>query len=131
MIVDSATPDYEALPDDHKFRWDGEFVANPHVLGSWKLITEVAEIEEFDPAEKKQVRARNPLVTSITLNQGGTTGEATRVWSGDHLMDLDKYQALRLLPQKLGDAEFLFVEAGGFSTRNKPDWRPKWLVLGR
>ena len=28
-------------------------------------------------------------------------------------------------------AEYLFVEAGGFSARHKPGWKPRWLVLAR
>ena len=123
--------DNEALPDDHKFRWDGEFASNQELIGGWKLITEVAEIAEFDPAQEKLPKARNPLFTSISFEQGGTTADPTWVWSGDHLMDLNKYQALRMLVQTLGGADYLFVEAGGFSTRNKPDWKSKWLVLRR
>ena len=123
--------DNEQQPDDHKFRWDGKFVANQSFIGSWQLITEVAEVAEFDRTQKKYARARNPLFSNITLNEGGATADPTWVWSGDHLMDLNKFQALRMLTQKYDDAEYLFVEAGGFSTRNKPDWKSKWLVLKR
>ena len=117
-------------PDDHLFRWDGKFLANPSVVGSWKLITEVAEIAEFDP-EKKLAKVRNAPFSTITLKDGSNTSDPTWVWSGDYLMDLNRYQALRMLPQTLGGAEYLFVESGGFSTRNKPEWKPKWLVLAR
>ena len=53
------------------------------------------------------------------------------MWSGDTLMDLDRYQALKMETRTIGDAEFLFIEAGGFSERNKSDWKSKWYVLGR
>ncbi|MFT5857666.1 MAG: hypothetical protein ACI8XO_004928, partial [Verrucomicrobiales bacterium] len=119
----------EQLPDDHKFRWDGKFVANPSMLGDWKLIAEVAEIAEFDPEQKKPTRARNPLFSKLSVRDGGATTDPTWVWSGDHLMDLNKYQALQMQVKTMGDGDYLFVESGGFSTRNKPDWRPKWYVL--
>lgn len=46
-------------------------------------------------------------------------------------MDLDKYQALKMTVEKVGARDYLFIETGGFSTRNKPGWKPKWLVLSR
>ena len=118
-------------PDDFLFRWDGEFVTNPKVLGTWQIVTEVAEITEFDPEQKKPTRARNPVVSNITIKNGGMTGDSTWVWSGDRLMDLNKYQALRMEAHTLGGEDFLFVEAGGYSKRHKPDWKTKWLVLKR
>ena len=115
---------------DAMFRWDGNFVANEKLLGHWTLLTEVAEIGEFDPTAKP-VRARNPVVSSLTFRNGGVTDDPTRAWSGDRLMDLDKYQALQMEVRTVGGADYLFVEAGGFSTRNKPEWKSKWLVLAR
>jgi len=116
-------------PDDHLFRWDGKFAANPAVVGEWKLFGQVASIAEFDP--EKKTNPRNVPFSTITLKDGGGTGDPTWVWSGDFLMDLNKYQALRMLPQTLGGAEYLFVEAGDFSTRHKPGWKPQWFVLRR
>ena len=98
-------------------------------MGSWNVIAEVAEFAEFDPAKKTNVR--RPLFSTITFKDGGATGDPTWVWSGGILMDLNKYQALKMEVRKVGAAEYLFVQAGGFSTRNKPDWKSKWLVLGR
>jgi hypothetical protein len=126
-----APEDAAQNPDDNLFRWDGKFVPNAKIMGTWEIITEVAEISEFDPEQKKPARARNPLFASITFGGGGATADPTWVWSGDRLMDLNKYQALQMRVKTLGGAEFLFVEAGGFSTRNKPDWQSKWLVLSR
>jgi hypothetical protein len=116
-------------PDDNLFRWDGKFAANPKIMGSWKVIAEVAEFTDFDPAKKTNVR--RPLFSTITFKDGGATGDPTWAWSGDRLMDLNKYQALKMEVRKVGAAEYLFVESGGFSTRNKPDWKPKWYVMKR
>ena len=46
-------------------------------------------------------------------------------------MDLTKYQALKMQLRNVAGTDHLFVEAGGFSTRNKPDWKSQWLVLAR
>jgi len=111
-----------------KFRWDGQFVANPEILGNWKVITQVAAMEEFDPA-KKFGRARNPLFDAITFKEDGSTDDTTWIWSADILMDLNRYQALKITPKTLAGSLYLFVEAGGYSTRHKPGWKPKLLVL--
>ena len=111
-----------------KFRWDGQFIANPEILGNWKVITEVAAIDEFDP-DKKMGRPRKPLFANITLNENGSTNDAAWIWSADMLMDLNRYQALKITPKTLAGSLYLFVEAGGFSTRHKPGWKSKLLVL--
>jgi hypothetical protein len=46
-------------------------------------------------------------------------------------MDLDKYQALKMKTAIVGSTEYLFIEAGGFSNRHKPDWKTKWHVFTR
>ena len=46
-------------------------------------------------------------------------------------MDLVKFQALRMIPQEIDGKDYLFVEAGGFRTRNKPGWKSQLLVLER
>ena len=84
----------EVEPEDAKFRWDGEFTPNQQLLGDWKAIAQVAEIAEFDP-EAKPNRGR-PIFSAMTFEDGGKTGDATWVWSGDVLMDLTKFQALRM-----------------------------------
>lgn len=117
-------------PDQFLFRWDGKFTANPKINGTWKIIAEVGEISDFD-LEAKNQKARRPQFTTITFEEDGTTDSPTRVWSGDTLMDLDKYQALRMKTNIVGNTEYLFIEAGGFSNRHKPDWKTKWHVFTR
>ena len=34
-------------------------------------------------------------------------------------------------PQEIDGKDYLFVEAGGFRTRNKPGWKSQLLVLER
>ena len=117
-------------PDEFLFRWDGNFRQNQRLAGTWNLITEVDEIQEFDP-EAKNPKARRPDFTTITFQENGSTDSPTRVWSGDTLMDLDKYQALKVSISLDGEIEYLFIEAGGFSNRHKPDWKSKWYVFSR
>lgn len=121
----------ELEPDDNKFRWDGKFIKNENLIkGNWKIIAEVKEMNNFSP-EEKNPKARRPAFTEIEFQADGTTSLPTWIWSGDHLMDLDKYQALRIVSKKIGDTEYLFIESGSFSTRHKPDWKSPWLVLTR
>lgn len=116
-------------PDDNLFRWDGKFVENASVAGSWKVIGRVNEILEFDPA--KRMNARGAPFSAITLGEDGETNDPTWVWSGDVLMDLNRYQALRMELMQVDGEDYLFVEAGGFSQRNKPEWKSPWFVLER
>ena len=111
-----------------KYRWDGQFIANPEILGNWRVLTQVDAMGDFDPTQK-QARARNPLFERITFKQDGSTGESTLIWSADTLMDLNQYQALKITRKTMAGNLYLFVEAGGFSTRHKPGWKSKLLVL--
>ncbi|QTN31094.1 hypothetical protein HZ994_01720 [Akkermansiaceae bacterium] len=119
----------EIDPEVGKFRWDGKFVQNPTLSGSWKLVGEVAEIAEFDP--EKPRKARNPLLSALTFGEDGKTADPYWQWSGDLLMDLTRYQALRVEPHSIGGQDYLFIEAGGFGSRNKPGWKPLLLVMAR
>ncbi len=55
----------------------------------------------------------------------------TRLWSGDTLMDLPRYEALKMKIKEIDGDDYLFLEAGGFSTRNPVGWQSKWYVLKR
>ncbi len=117
-------------PDQFLFRWDGNFIANRKIKGTWKMVAEVEQISDFNPEDKIQ-KARRPTFTTITFKDDGKTDSPTRVWSGDTLMDIDKYQALKLKNQSIGGTQYLFLEAGGFSSRHKTDWQSKWYVLSQ
>jgi hypothetical protein len=119
----------EQDPENGKLRWDGKFIPNPAVIGSWEVIAEVPEIVAFNP--EKPGKARKPPFSSITFSDGGETSESIWIWSGKQLFDLASYQALQIEARKIGDGEYLFVEAGGFSTRNKPGWKSLYYVLQR
>jgi hypothetical protein len=137
-IVPMMSADWQAMldpedatqnPDDNLFRWDGKIIANPKAQGSWQLIGQVAAIADFDP--EKKTNPRNSPFASITLEVGGKTSESTWAWSGDTLMDLNKYYALKMEVRKIGDTEYLFFESGDFTTRHKPGWKSQWFVMKR
>ena len=119
----------ELRSEDDKLRWDGKFVANPKVLGAWKTIDVVQSIDEF--TVDKKTDARRARLKGMILRDGGRTGEAQWIWSGDTLMDLSRYEALKMTVKAIGGTDYLFIEAGGFSTRNKPGWRTPWCVMKR
>jgi hypothetical protein len=120
----------ELQSDDDLFRWDGKFVANPQALGAWKVIHQVKAIDEFTTDIKRMNPGRPPF-RSITFREAGKTDNILRIWSGDVLMDLTKNQALKMKFKTIGDNDYLFIEAGGFSKRNKAGWQPSLYVLKR
>ena len=93
------------------------------------MVAQVPTIADFDPAKK--TRANRPPFTAITFKPGGRTDSPVRVWSENMLMDLNRFQALMMTPKTIAGADYLFIEVGGFGTRNKPGWKPHFLVLSR
>jgi hypothetical protein len=122
--------DREKSASAEKFRWDGLFVDNPQVRGTWKVIAQVTEISEFDPNKKNRVN--RPPFSKLTLEEEGRTGSPVWAWSGNTLMNLTKHEALKMKAKTLNDGkDYLFVETGGFGTRNKPGWKTQLLVLAK
>jgi len=122
--------DYRELQsDDDKFLYDGKFVANPRVLGSWRIIDQVKTVDEFNP--EKKMRSGRARITEITFKDKGKTGNMLWIWSGDTLMDLERNQALKMTVKTIGGSDHLFIEAGGFSARHAAGWKPPLYVMKR
>ena len=119
----------ELQSGDDMFHYDGKFIANPKLPGSWSTVSVVPEIDAFNP--EKPVNASAPLVKELTFKDAGRTDQMMWIWSGDTLMDLERNQALKMMLKTIGGSDYLFVEAGGFSTRNKPGWKTQWFVMKR
>jgi len=117
-------------PDEGKFRYDGKFVANTKLIGAWTAIDQVAGIDIFVPGEQQAERFRPPFGI-ITFKDGGKTDSAMRIWSGETLMDLSKYQAMKTATKTIAGNTYLFIETGGFSTRHPGGWTSPWVVLKR
>jgi len=123
-------PDNRELQSENdKFLYDGKFVANPKVLGSWKIIDQVQKIDEFTP--DKKISPGRAHIKEVTFKDKGLTGVGTWIWSGDTLMDLSRYQALKMTVRTIGGSDYLFIEAGGFSARNRPGWKTPLYVMKR
>ena len=121
--------DREKSASAEKFRWDGRFVQNFGVAGFWKVIAQVPTMADFDPGKKN--RANRPPFSGLHFKDAGRTDNPVWAWSGDVLMDLTKFQALKMRLKTLDGQDYLFVETGGFGTRNKPGWKSQLLVLAR
>ena len=109
------------------FRWDGKFTPNPAITGSWKLVGQVPEISDFDPAKKSP--AIKPVLSSITFNNDGSTKDPAWLWSGDMLMDLTRNQVLKMVTKEIDGKNHLFIESGGFGPKNPPGWKSTFLVF--
>jgi hypothetical protein len=116
----------ELQSEEDLFRYDGKFVPKPEVLGSWTVVDQVESIDQVTP-EKKPGRIRPPF-TQMTFKDNGRTDKPFWIWSGDVLMDLSRYQALKMT---LTGGEYLIIESGGFSTKNPPGWKTPLCVLKR
>jgi len=123
-------PDTNVEPDDGKFRWDGVFVPNPAIIGSWQVIGQIESLATFD-AGTKPVPIRTPRFERMTFKEDGSTDSPLWLQSGNILMDLDEFQALRIEARKLDGKEYLLIEAGGFDTKLGTAWTSPWLVLER
>ncbi|NQT36116.1 MAG: hypothetical protein HQ581_01425 [Planctomycetes bacterium] len=121
--------DRELQTDGDKFLYDGKFVANPKVLGTWNIVDVVKTINEFTPG--KETSTRGAQFNKMTFVDKGRTDRMMWLWSGDTLMDLTRYQALKMVEKTIGGDDYLFIESGGFSTRNPVGWRSSWYVMKR
>ena len=117
----------EEDPDALKLRWDGKWKPNPDVTGNWNVVANVNDPAEFDPAKNKS--ARSPFISSLGILDKGQTDDDLILWTGDHLLDLKRYEALRMVRRKVADADYLFVEGGSFNGKKKPRWESRWLVF--
>jgi len=116
--------------ENDKYIYDGDFTSNKSVLGDWEPIGQVAKVDEFEPGSDLSAAGKSPL-SNLSLNSDGKTGNPLVMWSGDTLVDLEKYQALKMVPDKIDGQDYLFVESGGFDNRKPADWTSPWTVFKR
>jgi hypothetical protein len=114
---------------DDRFHYDGKFTANPKVLGSWTAVAMVPTLEAFDPA--KPVVVNNAPFGGLTLKEDGLTDKPVRIWSGNTLIDMTRWQALTMTLRTIAGTEYLCVEAGGFSEKNPAGWKSPLIVMKR
>ena len=126
----------EMISGEGLFSFDGKFVSNEKLLGTWKPIGKVAAIDDFKPGV--EIDKARPRYSSITFKDKGFTDSTARYWSGDTLMEVSKSTALKMKTKTIDGADYLFVEAGGFThsyerqTYKHPrTWKSPWFVLKR
>ncbi|MFO7820975.1 MAG: hypothetical protein R6V56_02795 [Lentisphaeria bacterium] len=86
--------------------------------------------EDFVPGDKKRDR-KNTLFPAITFKPEGRTDQKYVLWSGDMLMDVNRYQALQMLVREIDGAEYLFIEEGGFHKKKGSEWKTPWCVFAQ
>jgi len=118
------------LDDADKYIYDGVFVANKAMVGDWIQVAKVASVDDFKPGDEPSV-STNAALQKVSLKPDGKTDQEALIWSGDTLMDLKDYQALKMTIEKIGTQEYLFVESGGFSKKNPQDWKTLYYVMKR
>ncbi|MFU8848570.1 MAG: DUF6288 domain-containing protein [Opitutales bacterium] len=119
-------------PDDHLFRWDGKFVGNDAIAGTWKLLGETTDPNGVNPG-KGLPSVRRPDFQTITFKNGGDTSLATRMWSGDILMNLDQYHAQRMVSKTIDGKPYLFIQSPTNFHRPNKNQEPEiqWQLFGR
>ena len=76
----------------------------------------------------------------INFKDNGFTDSTSQYWSGDTLMNITsgkaKPKALKMLVKRIGDEDYLFIEAGGFTFyedrktfKQARTWQSPWFVL--
>jgi hypothetical protein len=119
----------ELDPEEGKYRWNGTFEPNAKITGTWTQIGDVATIESFVPSAKLRL---NPLLPAkLTFAANGRTDDPLVYYTGDILMHLNTNQALEMVIKAIDGTDYLFIESGGFATKNGPTWKPSWIVMKR
>jgi len=73
----------------------------------------------------------NDGADTISFKDNGQTDKTLWIWSGDTLMDLVRYQALRMTVKGTAASDYLFIEAGGFSEKNPVGCQSPGYVMKR
>lgn len=125
---------------DDMFNYDGEFVPNDKIIGKWEKIAQVDVAEDFDPKNKieKTKNKRNKKqkdegfkLEKIQILKDGKTDNRLIIWSNDTLLDLNRYEALKMETKNIDGQDYLFIEKGGFNKKKPDDWRCPWVVMKR
>jgi hypothetical protein len=109
-------------PDSFKFRWDGNWKPNAKVMGD-------LQITEFDPSKKYSTK--RAFTKRLHLKKDAATDDPIMLWSGDHLMNLKKYEAHKMIVRNIAGVDYLFIETGNFRKKTRSKSEPLWVVFAR
>jgi hypothetical protein len=121
-------PTTEEPQDNPPFYYDGNFIANPAIPGTWTIVDVVKTIEDFIPNGKKQ-NAGKVNIPRLTLAADGTSDTPRFLWSGEMLFDIEQRVALKMTPKSLNGTDYLFIETGGFNPKNPAGWKTTYSVF--
>ena len=81
---------------------------------------------------REAIQATMPDFEAESVAVAACCGRVLRLlWTGDTLMSLEKYEALKMMPKSIDGKQYLFIEVGGFSPRHQPGWKTAWNVMER
>jgi len=93
LVLPKLTSKWQStFKESDKYVYDEKFIANKEILGTWRVIDQVATFDEFK-IQKKKDPGRTPF-RSITFNDDGKTDDPRRIWTGNTLMDSSRGEAL-------------------------------------
>ena len=121
-------PSTDEAVENPPYYYDGKFIANPAVAGTWKYEDVVKSMDDFNPQGKK-ANAGRPLALMLRLNADGTSDSSGLLWSGDTLMNIEQRAALKMSCKNIDGIDYLFVETGGFGTKNPKGWQSTLTVF--
>ncbi len=117
----------EQDPESLKFLWDGKWLANPQVMGEWRIVGSVVDPAGFDPQKDKS--AKRPFTSQVRILDQGNTNDPLMLWSGKHLLNLKSYEAQQMQLRKVDGQDYLFIERGGFRNKPRAKGETPWLVF--
>jgi len=114
-----------------KFKYKGDFLSNPTIVGEWQTVGMIDKLEDFDVS--KTLLMGRPDFRRLTLNKDGSTNIPTRLWTGFKLLNLNRFEVSRIKHQKINKKEYLFIELGKFggATGKTVGWTTPWHVMIR
>lgn len=122
--------DAERDPLAGTFRWDGKAVPNSALKGEWTQLGQVASIDEFSPGKPVKNNKSWPL-QRLELRDQGRTDSPLWLWTGDTLMSLAQFEALKMKPKQIDGVDYLFIESGGFNAKAGQGWKTPLFVMKR
>ena len=121
--------------NDGKYTFDGTFLPNPTLHGSWSFIGQINDPSHFSQEADlvKELPRGRPSFTKITIKKGGQTNNPSILWSGNRMLNLSRFEALNMMSKTVNGTHYLFVEAGNFHgpTGIPVGWKSPWSVMKR
>lgn len=116
-------------PDEGKFVWDGKFLSDTDLIGSWNAVAKVRSIDDYVAGHPK-AKISNAF-SKLTFKKEGKTDKDQMIWTSGRLLDLEKGQALIMTTKEVHGKKLLFVEEGGFNVKHPVSWKSPLIVFSK